>query len=281
MKCNRSKPDNTGTGPRTLRLVRRAVTLAVLAALPGLAHATILLFDQERDAATQTTVQPASSGGVLPADYGDQVTGAVMAVPGGVFTYGNGGEGFTPNVTLDIFSAAATPTDARVNLWQNGYGDLVNVIYADGPGTAGAPLLSVLFTAAPGYAVDLYGFELAGFGADYVIAGVSVLAGTSTLFSETDVLVQGNAAGPGHTSFAFATPLSASELLLLVDVSNLAAGIQDNVALDSIRFGQTPPAGPDPDPDPDPDNPVPEPGTLWLLAGVLGALLVRRSMNDR
>jgi hypothetical protein len=229
------------------------------------AQATILLFDQERGIGLDPPVLPAGSGGMLPADYGDNVTGAVMAVPGGFFTYGDGGEGFTPDVTLDIFSAAATATDAGINLWQTGYGDLVNVIFTDGPGIAGAPLLSIRFTAAAGFAVDLYGFDLAGFGVDYVIAGVSVLAGATTLFSEANVLVHGDAVGPRHTSFAFATPLSAPELLLQVDLSNLASGIQDNVGLDSVRFGQTPP------------RVVPEPGLALALAALgLAAQAARR-----
>jgi hypothetical protein len=251
------------------RIFLRVVMVGFLAASPALARATILLFDQERDAATQSTVGPTSSGGTLPADYGDQVTGAVMAVPGGFFTYGEGGEGFTPDVSVDIFSAAATATDPRVNLWQTGYGDLVNVIFADGPGTAGAPLLSVRLTAAPGYAVDLYGFELAGFGVDYVITGVSVFAGPTTLFSEANVLVQGDLSDPRHTTFAFATPLSAPELLLQVDLSNLASGIQDNVAIDSIRFGQTPPPA------------VPEPATALLLLTGLALTAVARQWRSR
>jgi mRNA-degrading endonuclease RelE of RelBE toxin-antitoxin system len=114
----------------------------------------------------------------------------------------------------------------------------------------------VRLTAAPGYAVDLYGFDLAGFGVDYVIAGLSVFAGATTLFSEANVLVQGDLSGPRHTTFAFTTPLSAPELLLQVDLSNLASGIQDNVAMDSIRFGQTPPPA------------VPEPAPALLLAGL-------------
>jgi hypothetical protein len=226
---------------------------------PSVGDATILLFDQERDAATQTKVGPTSSGGQLPADYGDHVTEASVAVPGGIFTYGDGGEGFTPDITVDIFSAAATETDARVNLWQNGYGDLVNVIFAEGPGTAGAPKLSVRLTAAVGYEVNLYGFELAGFGSDYTIAGVTVSAGTATAFSQSDVLVQGDSVGTGHTEIAFATPLTAPELLVEIDVSNLPSGIQDNVGMDSIRFGQTPP------------RIVPEPRS-FALALVLGAV---------
>jgi len=127
------------------------VTLAALLARP--AQATILLFDQQRDAATGSIVGPTTSGGTLPGDYGDHVTGPVMAVPGGSFTYGDGGEGFTPDVTVDIFSAAATPTNPGAVLWQTGYGDLVNVVFSDGPGTAGAPQLSVVLSAAPGTVV--------------------------------------------------------------------------------------------------------------------------------
>lgn len=240
--------------------------LLVTSSVP--AEATILLFDQERDAVSQSIVGPTSSGGIVPADYGDHVTSTRMSVPGGIFTYGEGGEGFTPDVSLDIFSAAATETDPRVNLWQDGYGDLVNVVFAEGPGTAGAPLLSVRFTAATGYQVDLYGFDLAGFGSDYTIAGVSVFAGATTLYSEADVLVQGDLSGPGHTSFTFDEPLSAPELLLQVDLSNLPAGIQDNVALDNLRFGQNPPG-------------VPEPATLLLALPGIAALFVRRARADR
>ena len=176
----------------------RRVLLGLFAISPVPADATILLFDQERDAGTQSMVSPTSSGGTLPTDYGDYVNGSLMSVPGGFFTYGETSEGFTPDVSLDIFSAAATEADPRVNLWQTGYGDLVNVIFADGAGTAGALLLSVRLMAATGYMVELYGFDLAGFGADYTIAGVSVFAASATLFSEADVLVQGDLLGAPH-----------------------------------------------------------------------------------
>lgn len=260
---------------RQVVLIRRhsALLSLTLGLLGGLAdrpaHATILLFDQQRDAATGTVVSAASSGGRLPSDYGDHAVGATTAVPGGFFTYGDGGEGFTPDIVVDIFSAAATPTDPRVSLWQNDFGDLVNVIFGEGPGTGGADSLSILFSAAPGYQVDLYGFELAGWSrADYTIAAVEVFAGPSTLFSQSDVLVEGNASGPGHTTFAFDVPLSAPEILLRLDLSNLAGSVQDNIGLDSVRFGQTPP-------------PVPEPGTATLLFGGLVLLASARSNRSR
>jgi hypothetical protein len=237
------------------------VALATVSLCGGIAlrpaQATILLFDQERGVAN-TSVFPTSSGGRLPGDYGDNVTAAVMAVPGGFFTYGNGGEGFTPDVTVDIFADLATETDPRARLWQTGYGDLVNVVFAEGPGTAGSPGLTVRFSASPGYVVDLYGFDLAGFGVDYTIAAVQVLSEASTLFSATDVLVEGNGSGPQRTTFTFDTPLTASELLLRLDFANIAPAVQDNIGIDSIRFGQTPPGV------------VPEPATAVLL--LLGGL---------
>jgi hypothetical protein len=237
--------------------------LVALVSLASPARATILLFDESRDAATATIVVPTGSGATLAADYGDNATGAAMAVPGGTFTYGDAGEGFTPDVTVDLFTSLATPTDPRVRMWQTGYGDLVNVVFAEGPGTAGSPQLNIRLTATPGSVVDLYGFDLAGFGQDFTIAGVSVQAGATTLFSAANVLVEGDASGAGHTSIAFAAPLSAEELLVTIDLSNLAASIQDNVALDNLRFGQTPPHG------------VPEPHVLGLVA--CAALILGRA----
>lgn len=253
---------------RTLSLPRRPVRARMPAlglALCGWlcatsASATILIFDQERDSATGTVVGATTSGGIPPTDYGDRVTSAAMAVPGGIFTYGEAGEGFTPNVSIDLSSSGASATDPGVRLWGTGYGDLVNVVFSEGPGTGGSPILNVLFTADPGFVVDLYGFDLAAFGsADLTIAGVEILSGATSLFSQTNVVVAGTANALGRTTFAFGTPYSGAELLLRIDLSNLASGIQDNIGLDSIRFGQTPP-------------PIPEPGTAVLVFAGLAAL---------
>ena len=259
------QPTPGTTAARWCRSFLAIALLARVAAHAAPVDATILLFDQGRDAATRTVVVPISSGGVLPSDYGDNVKSASMAVPGGVFTYGDGGEGFTPDVSVEIFSDAATPTNPRADLWQTGYGDLVNVVFGEGPGIGGAPALNVVLRAAPGFVVDLYGFDLGGWNnADYTIAAVEVFADAVSLFSETDVLIEGDFTGPRHTTFAFDGPLSGPEILLRLDLSNLAESIQDNIGIDNIRFGQTPPG-------------VPEPGTAALLLCGLALTAVARA----
>jgi hypothetical protein len=98
------------------------------------------------------------------------------------------------------------PPDARARLWQTGYGDLVNVAFGEGPG------------------------ELAGWPeADYTIAAVEVFAGAATLYSATDVLVEGNASGPRDTTFAFdrfgqtVVPEPGTAALLLCGLASAAA----------------------------------------------------------
>ena len=55
-------------------------------------------------------------------------------------------------------------------------------------------------------------------------------------------MVEGDFSGSRHTAFDFATPLSANQLQIRIDVANLGAGMQDNIGIDNIRFGQNPPA---------------------------------------
>jgi hypothetical protein len=135
--------------------------------------------------------------------------------------------------------------------------------------------MNILFTADPGFTVQVYGFDLGGWpSADYTIAGVSVFDGGTTLFSQSNVLVEGNASGPRHTSFEFAVPLAGSQLLVQVDYSNLPGNQQDNIGIDNVRFGQSPPPGPGP-------VPVPEPSTGLLLAISLAGLALRRRAAGR
>lgn len=260
----RPVPELATRSRRGSAAARLLLIAAVLGWLPGsrAAHATILTFDESRNG---DQVESTGSGSQLGSDYGDNVTGASMAVLGGVYTYGEGGEGFTPDISIDIRSSLDSPTDPGIRLWQQGYGELRNVVFAEGPGTAGAPLIFVRLTAAPGFVVDLYDFDLAHFGAAATtIAGFSVLDGATTLFSAVNVVVAGSSSTPGRTTLSFPTPLSAVELLLRIDVSNLSPGTQDNIGLDNLRFGQTPP------------RIVPEPGTALLTAIGLAGLSGRR-----
>jgi hypothetical protein len=235
--------------------------LSVMAAWPTHSDASILIFDQMR---ALGVVVPTVSGNDVPQDYGDRVAGASQAVPGGIFTYGEAGEGFTPNVVVDYF--VNVPSRHEVFLWQDGYGDLTNVVF----GNQNTNSLNVRLTADAGFSALLYGFDLAGWpNADYTINAVRVLGGGATLFEQNDVLVEGDASGPRHTAFTFATPLSASELVIEIDYSNLPGGQQDNIGLDNIRFGQFPGAA----------AVVPEASSLGLLAigaGALWALTRRR-----
>lgn len=249
------------------RLLLASTLMGAILAAP--AHATILGFDETRNSAAGNPVVATFGGADLQTDYGDRVTANSMSVAGGTFTYGNGGEGFTPNVTLDAFAANANPINSRVSLWDIGYGDLVNVLFGD----QNSGSFTVQLSADAGFAVQLFHFDLAGFGnRDFTINEVRVTDGSNTLFAQSDVLVEGNLTGPRHTTFDFAAPLAAAVLNIEIDYSNLAGNAQDNIGIDSIRFGQDPPGD---DPPPPPPGTVPEPGTALLAAVGLIAALVR------
>ena len=229
------------------------------------AGATILTFDQTVASGPGNPVIPTYGGSDLPPDYGDRVAGTTQDVSGGVYTYGDGGEGFTPNVE---FNAATTVNDT--SLWEDGYGDLDNVLFGGQRSLA----LNLSFAADTGYEVLLYGFDLAGWpSTDYLISAVTVASAGNLLYAQSDVLVDGDSNGPRHTTFDFGGGLLGRELLLTIDYSNLLGTQQDNIGIDNLRFGQTPPGA-----DPAPGDPVavPEPGSMALMTSALGALLLRR-----
>ena len=253
---------------------RAGAALVVLTATVGLsrpAAATILTFDQIR---LGGTVVPTISGNDVPDGYGDRVTGPTVAVPGGEFTYGEAGEGFTPGVDVTYLAEVPVLRTSNVALWQGGYGTLENVLF---PGErTGA--LQIEFQAAPGVDVLLYGFDLAGWPQrDYRIDAVRVGTASEVLFSERNVLVHGAVGGPGRTSFAFTTPLAARFLVINIDYSNLDGEQHDNIGIDNIRFGQTPP----PDDGGETPVPVPEPSSLALCGIAVTAWAARRRTRPR
>jgi hypothetical protein len=226
------------------------------------ARATILLFDEARDAATHTIVVPTTSGATVEQDYGDRVTGSPQSVLGGQFTYGNAGENFTPNVLVEYFLTTAAGAGGAISLWGNDYGDLSNVLF----GSQGSNALNIRLTADAAFEVLLYHFDLAGWSnSDYEISAVRVLSGGNTLFEQASVQVEGDFSGPRHTAFDFLSPLTGSELLIEIDYSNLASNQQDNIGIDNVRFGQVPPS----------ITALPEPTTWLLLTLGLGMVLAR------
>lgn len=222
-------------------------------------HATVLMFDQQL---VNGLVVPTLDASDLPPNYGDRVTGATQAVPGGTYTYGEAGEGFSPNITLAYTSLGLTGGN-DTSLWSTGYGDLGNVLL----GNENSGLLAIRLAADSGHTALLYGFDLAGWpNADYTISAVRVLDAGMPLFIANDVLVQGDFDGPRHTTFEFRTPLQAGVLDLLIEFGNLPGRQQDNIGIDNIRFGQFP------------APPVPELPSAWLLClGLLPLLRFARA----
>jgi hypothetical protein len=220
---------------------------ACLACAP--AGATILTFDAAPGVGVNT---------VVPQAYGDNVT----ASPDGAgHSYGVGAEGFTPNVSV-AYGAGGEES----KLYPTGYGDLTNVYFNElDHGTS----LTATFTADAGYLIDLYGFDMAAYENDgETVTGLTVFDGSDgVLFSQGATFIS----GATHTSFAFATPLRAAELRLVVDLTGLERH-SDEFALDNIRFGQTDAPSPS-------VGGIPEPASWALMIagfGMAGAFLRRR-----
>lgn len=256
--------------------------LPILGALTLLAHptltqASILTFDIFDEAYDLSENYP--EGFAVNQEYGDRVTSSSQLLGTTTFEYGEGGEGYTPNVVVEygpfsIFTGGPS-------LWRYDYGDLVRVLYQ---GSTAADIgfnydfLVINLRADYGYDALLYGFDLGGwFQTDYEINSVSVydaqfnegFPALNRVFHEPNATVLGN--GPTHTSYTFNTPIRGNVISILIDAKNLG-NTSELIGIDNIRFGQ------DIDPDPGP-APVPEPSSALLLAVGLGALALRARRN--
>lgn len=234
-----------------------ALAIVGAAALAGPADATILTFDIN-------TAQPFSNLQMDQA-YGDRVTGLVQ----GPAAYGVGAEGFTPNVTADYSGGFE---GAPLTRWSADYGDLTNVLENEFDGDT---LLRVTLTADAGYTATLFGFDLAGWpDTDWTIRGLSVTSGDVVLYTLASAHVEGTG---GHSAFDFGAGLTGQALAINIDLSGLG-GASDNIGIDNIRFGQSPPgAAID-----QPPSAVPEP-SAWamMLLGfmTIGAVTRRRRIS--
>jgi hypothetical protein len=223
---------------------------AVLAAgaigsMPRASHATRLIFEQSNGFALNSTYLDSN----LNPNYGDRVTAAQQDG----YNYD-----LTAGPTPGIVARYGTGTTSDFSGWPGDYGDLVNVIYLN----ALPKVVDLKFTADPGFAVGLQSFQMAGWShADYTINSVKVLDQSNTeLYSQSNVLVQGNAVGPPHTDFVFGSPLIGQSITIRIDATNLGGSFQ-NIGLDNVLISQ-----------------LPEPASsVLLVVGALPLTLRRRS----
>lgn len=184
--------------------------------------------DLGRANSTVLTFEPRGADGAAAVQaYGDRVVG----VEQDGFQYGSGGTSpFTPNVTVSY-----GPGVQGARRWGLSYGDLEDILWKDEP----ASHLEVVLEADSGSLVALHGFDLAGWpDVDYVINRVEVLdSDGQPVFSQDNVLIQGDFDGPRHTSFDFAGGLVSEQLTIRFDSSNLG-GTSDNIGIDNIEFSQ-------------------------------------------
>jgi hypothetical protein len=229
-------------------------------------EASILTFDTCGGSGTAAILTNCSGGSVNP-NYGDRVTSTTTDANGTQDrSYGESGEGFTPNITVGYSSGFG---------WGTGFSNLTNVIYTDGA----SGLLDITFSADSGFRARLLGFSLGAFlPPQNGFQGVSV-----SIFDEsnTQLFTQSYSVAASDVNQVISVQSGDGGFLRLrLDVTalNFNPGIFDfsreSVGIDNIRFAQAatttepPPSGGD----------VPEPSTFALVGGValIGALLRRR-----
>lgn len=227
----------------------------------------------------------AASGG-----YGSRVTATSVDADGGVkFLYGNGAEGFTPNVRafygpFSIFTGGPT-------LFRGGFSDLNGVLY-QGSGENLSPIgfdydiLDIVLVADAGFDVVLHDFDLGSFLGDRTINSITVFDGFPFPFLTPSNFLSGPngpiaIGGTAHHQ-SFGAGLQAPAIWLRIDANNLGTD-SINIGIDNIRFGQVASAN-EGTLDPDDINAAfvsaeaPEPGSivLWLVGAMFAATVPAR-----
>ena len=207
------------------------------------AHATILTFE--------ITNLPFNSP--IPQEYGDRVTSSAEVSGPFIFNYGQG-NGFTPNVVVE-YAADATPSVSTPNSWPDGYGDLLDVVWGEGP-SIGFNNVTISLIADPGFDVVLNSFDIAAWIGDRQSETLEVVVDGSVLDLSTIVL--------GDNSHSTFNPGVSGDRI------DLTFGNAWWLAVDNVNFDQRL----------DGSEPVPEPAALLLLAfGLVGLGFSRRRLN--
>jgi hypothetical protein len=227
------------------------VLLGVASASVG--SASILTFDSCGVSATAAIVTQCSGGSVNP-NYGDRVSGSSTdaASPAPDRSYGEAGEGYTPNVVTSISGGLG---------WGFGYGLLTNVVYVQGVNG----LLDVTFTADTGFRVGLLDFNLGAFAPPQNgYQGIGI-----TVRDETNALLYNQTVNVGVTDLTQLINVQSGvggSLTLRLDVTALAFDPEnfvfdrESIGIDNIRFSQTAASS-------QPSGDIPEPSTFALVGG--------------
>lgn len=215
--------------------------VAVIGAVAS-ASATVFTFETSSASSLPTNAVTGTGGAVI---YGNRVASAIE----NGYSYGSA-FGFTPNVAVSYSSNGANVPST----WGSGYGDLVNVIWGSGAqSTLTDNIVSVTFTADPGWLIDFRGFSVARWSTGtYPGSFVSL---TNAEGVTVDLLAAQQLVSGTSTTFAYGDDTYVSTSFVLRFGNGWWTGI-DNVAIQQ--------------------QPVPEPMTMTLLAAGLVAVARRR-----
>lgn len=279
------------------RATRMTLVLAIMNSLIESSKASILTFDITNAAFPISEDFP--EGVRINPDYGDRIVDdePQSASDGSKFEYGDDDGNYTPNITVSygpfsIFTGGP-------ELWRYHYGNLDRVLYQGSRHTGVGNdynILEIVLVADPGYDVQLLGFDLGGWQADFTINAVTVYDGvpfpfltpTNDIF-KTSGPVDVAGPGPDNTQFDFSSaPLTAHVIWLQIDANNLGAD-SEFIGIDNIRFRQIENGNPDQPPvdlseidDALQFAAVPEAASavVWL-AGIASVLLVGQRRTVR
>lgn len=226
-------------------------------------RASILTFDNCGTSAT-SAIQTSCFGGSVNQNYGDRVTGANADDAGASAerSYGENGEGYTPNVLTNYSTGLG---------WELGFSTLTNVIYMPvNVLTNPNNFLDITFTADPGFQARLLNFSLGAFFDTISQPGITSYSGVSvsvfdqsnsTLFSQSYNLdantVNQTINVTGTNGGSLTLRLNLNNLVYNPDIGRFD---REYVGIDNIRFAQqSAPA--------ESVGEIPEPSTFALVAG--------------
>ena len=211
---------------------RAGLLAAMLAAIP--AHATVLTFNACGGGAGTAVEGNRCRYATINPLYGDNVTGPSMN--GGRMQYGESGEGWTPNVSVDY-----GPDSSAIRGWDNNYAGLWTVLWTEDR----SGQLTLRMTAEPGYQVAFFGLRIGGYifnqGPWPLVIGSLALtdSGGGTPWSASNVPITQD----GPYSIWFGTPLLSAAggwIEFQMDVRNLPTGNanRESIGIDLVQFGQ-------------------------------------------